>query len=139
MWKQKRASEKKLVCTPGNAQKRPLSPLLWAEPPPIEGEGGIVRGENRRVGWDGSAEPMDPGRKSSKSRVPGERKLLIWAPWGAGGDKGKKCHQLEPRLEGDSFWMRVEPLLKMLSPSPEPADRLCPAFAQQSEGLQGCV
>lgn len=45
----------------------------------------------------------------------------------------------EPRLEGDSFWMGVGPLLKMLSPSPEPADRLRPAFAQQSEGLRGCV
>lgn len=85
MWKQKRASEKKLVCIPGNAQKRPLPPLLWAESPPTEGEGGIVRGENNRVGWGVGAEPMDPGRKRSKSRVPGERKLLIWAPREGGG------------------------------------------------------
>lgn len=101
-----------------------------------------MRGENSRVGCGGvgvlspwTLEGRDPRAGSL------ERGNCSPGPPGGGGrgDEGKKCHQLEPRLEGDSFWMGVGPLLKMLSPSPEPADRLRPAFAQQSEGLRGCV
>lgn len=84
------------------------------------------------VGW--GAEPMDPGKKRSKARCPGERKLQIWAPGPL--DKGKKCHQPEPRAEGDGSWTGLGPPLKMASPSPEPPDRPYPASPSSQRGCE---